>query len=83
MLCPCPLQVYEAMAELLEGEVPKPASDLKAEEGADAAPHAPPLSPFGGEQGALVWLQYVRFLRRTQGIPAARMVRRGGLMQGG
>lgn len=63
------LQVYEVLAQQLEAEVPHGTKD---ESGADAAP--PPLSALGAEQGALVWVQYMRFLRRTAGAPHARQV---------
>lgn len=65
--------VYEGLARALEGEVP-PLAGGKAEGGADA--EAPPLSPFGGEQGALIWVQYMRFLRRTADAGHARQVGR-------
>jgi hypothetical protein len=31
-------------------------------------------SPFGGEQGAVIWVQYMKFLRRTGQVPQARQV---------
>lgn len=62
-------QVFESLAVSLEQEV--------GSAGADGAAPAP--SPFGGEQGALVWAHYMRFLRRTGNVPGSRMVggRRG------
>jgi len=47
--------------------------DRKRKEMEKKSPEAQ-LSPFGVEQGALIWVQYMRFLRRTQDPTASRQL---------
>ncbi len=64
------------MLELLDKEVPAPVpSTSEAQPPAAADQGAGQLSPFGGDQGTLVWLQYIRFVRRTLDVPSSRLVR--------
>ncbi len=87
--CPLPpLQTYELMVELLEREVPQPPPAAASEAPADGAAPASAqgeaqLSGFGGEQGTLLWMQYVRFLRRTTGAPSSRQVHGAVVTEGG
>ncbi|KAJ9518571.1 hypothetical protein QJQ45_018615, partial [Haematococcus lacustris] len=68
-------QVFETMALQLEAEVPQ-----KAGEGADEGLKqevplpAPTPSPYGGEQGALIWVHYMSLLRRLGEVPQARQL---------
>lgn len=57
------------MIELLEQETPLAAEGAPEPTDAGGKP-----SPFGGDQGVLVWLQYIRFLRRTADPGLARAV---------
>jgi hypothetical protein len=75
------LQVYEGMVQQLEVN---PVSIRQQQEALAANPAAvlPPLGPAGGpiaelpsDQAALVWIQYMRFSRRSESVTASRKVR--------
>jgi hypothetical protein len=75
------IQVYEGMVQQLEVN---PVSIRQQQEALAANPAAalPPLQPTGGpiadlptDQAALVWIQYMRFSRRSESVTASRKVR--------
>jgi hypothetical protein len=79
--------VYEAMAEVLEQEIPashaaggggsnaNANANANGDAGASGGRGGAKPSAFGGSQGVLIWLQYIRFLRRTADAGVARQVR--------
>ena len=73
-------QVYEDMVKQLEAS---PVAIRQHQEALAANPGAqlPPLEPAGGpiadlpsDQAALVWIQYMRFSRRSESVNASRKV---------
>jgi hypothetical protein len=81
VLCCASPQVYEDMVKQLEVS---PLALRQAQEALAANPGAllPALAPAGGpiadlpsDQAALVWIQYMRFSRRSESVNASRKVR--------
>lgn len=77
LLC---VQVYDEMVKQLEVS---PAAVQQQQQllAADPAAVLPPLEPAGGpiaqlppDQAALVWIQYMRFSRRSESVTASRKV---------
>ena len=70
----CTLQVFEGLAELIESEVAPAAPPQGGVDPPPAAAASPPRETFPGDQGALVWAQYMRFLRRIGDATGSRQV---------
>lgn len=80
-MCVWQRQVYEGMVQQLEVS---PVALQQRQQALAANPAAvlPPLEPAGGpiadlpsDQAALVWIQYMRFSRRSESVTASRKVR--------
>lgn len=67
-----PYKVYEEMAAKLEAEAAAAAAE--AANGATAAADASTSGRLSDEQGGQLWVQYMRFLRRSVGMKEARQV---------
>lgn len=71
-------QVYEDMAQQMEAEGGPTVNGGGVDGGAPVPPVPPPAEgamapwPFGPELGALVWIQYMRFSRRSENVKASR-----------
>jgi hypothetical protein len=73
------LQVYEALVQQLEPAAPgqQQANGVAAAAAAAAAvpqPAGGPITALPLDQAALVWIQYMRFSRRSESVTASRRV---------